>query len=260
MDIDLTKVDDIQKSTWKYIKKRWFSLIIVPILFVGITLWIDILKSDGAGFTMFAGIIIFFGYIFIYKKMQKEFFKEFASQIGFVYSESAPIESVCGNLFSLGHSKSIYNVMTGAYKNLPLRIFLYQFTIGYGKGSIPYYYTIFETTLKNNVPEMSLISSDSFMDTDFKEDALKLESNEFNKNFKLHVLKGSEQEAYQIFTPDVMTDLIDKAKNLNFEFSQNKLYIYLPKSIAIKSDMQNILNLTDYLLDIFKNNISSVSS
>jgi len=69
------------------------------------------------------------------------------------------------------------------------------------------------------------------------------------------VPEGHEQEAYQIFTPDVMSDLIDKASEFSFEFIDNKLYIYATKIITKRDDMKNIFNLSEYLISLFSKNV-----
>ena len=73
---------------------------------------------------------------------------------------------------------------------------------------------------------------------------------DFNKYFTLKVPKGYETEAYQIFPPNVMADLIDRAKDLNFEFNGNKLYIYATKLILVREQLQAMFDLAEYLDDL----------
>jgi hypothetical protein len=86
---------------------------------------------------------------------------------------------------------------------------------------------------------------------------LRLEG-DFNRYFSLWVTKEFEAEAYEIFTPDIMATLIEKAKNLNFEFIDDKLYIYNGKIINTKEEMEKIYSLVDYLADLFKKTISDI--
>jgi hypothetical protein len=96
----------------------------------------------------------------IYRKIKTEFTKEFGESIGFTYEKNAAIETVTGKLFVTGHSQILCDVLCGVYQNIPMRIFTLRFTIGYGKNSHTYSYTVFEAILKNVVPDILLFSKE----------------------------------------------------------------------------------------------------
>jgi len=81
---------------------------------------------------------------------------------------------------------------------------------------------------------------------------------DFSSYFDVRVPKGYETEAYQLLTPDVMANLIDKAKDINFEFSGNKMYIYVPRLINDSEGMRSMFILVDYLAGMFKHNASEI--
>jgi hypothetical protein len=74
----------------------------------------------------------------------------------------------------------------------------------------------------------------------------------------LRVPKGYEIEAYQILPPNVMADLIDKAKDLNFEFNGNKLYIYATSLILVREKLQSMFDLAEYLDNLFARSARAV--
>ncbi len=251
-------VENIDNSSWKYIWRHGALLIII---IFAVAIFAAILFPKIIHFIFFALVIgITFGYSAVYNKMKKEFFKQFGASIGFTFTDSIDVDSVQGKLFSIGRDRSISDVLTGMYQNIHVRIFCYQFIIGSGKSSQTINNTVFEATFDSSMPDL-LVSSESqiqFLDDCFNdEDVLKLEG-DFNKYFKVRAPKGFEVEAYQILSPDVMVDLIDKARNLNFEFNNNRLYIYVPKVVSTKSDMQSMFNLVEYIDSILKHNISEV--
>jgi len=261
MNLQGIEVDDIRKSTLGYIRKHYLPWTIIYFVFVAATIWLVCIS--GIVQLLIIDIIIgTVGYGYVYSKIETEFIKEFGAAIGYEYSPNAPMESVSGRLFQTGDSHNIIDVLSGVYQNIPLRIYTYKTTIGEGKSRHTYSIRVFEATFQNNIPEVLLNYNDdigSFIGLE----KLKFESNEFNKLFAVYVPKGGEMEAYEIFTPDVMADILDKTvfkrSYLNFEFSQNKLYIYTDETINTKADMQKAFDLTDYILNLFKKNISEAS-
>ncbi len=246
-------IENINSATFKYIRTSYLPYVIV---YIGVFLALMIIFHNPV--IIYVMIILgFFGYSFIFKKIKTEFTEEFGKSIGFSYTKSTGIETVSGKLFKTGHSQSLYDVLTGVYQNIPMRIFTLCFTEGYGKNSHTYSYTVFESTLNKVVPDILLYSkkhSSAVLDFFNGDETVELEG-DFNKYFKLRVPKGYEQEAYQIFAPDVMADLIDKAQEASFEFTGNKLYIYATTIITTKEQMQSMFSLSEYLIALFDKNI-----
>ncbi len=256
MDEFAQPIDDVSSSTWHYIGKHYVPHIIIYVLLSAALIYY--FPNQFSFFVVF--VVGGISYSHVYRKFKREFTQQFGNSIGFTYTESADIATTSGKLFETGHSKSIYDVLSGTYQDIPIRIFTFQFTIGSGKSSHTYYYTVFEATMTGTVPDILLFSSKhSSAISDFfsGDESLTLEG-DFNKFFRLRVPKGFEQEAYQIFTPDVMANLIDKATEMSFEFVGTKLYIYATEVVTNKIKLQNMFSLTEYLIGLFKKNISSV--
>jgi hypothetical protein len=249
-------IENINSGTWKYFYGHYLLVILYVCVFATVIYFIP------NEFSIAIMLVIgFFWYIVVYGKIKTEFTQEFGKSIGFTYEKNASAQTALGKLFGTGHSQILLDVLSGVYQKTPMRIFTLRFTVGYGKNSHTYSYTVFEAILNNTVPDILLFSKahmNAISDWFSNDETIELEGN-FNKYFKLRVPKGYEQEAYQIFAPDVMADLIDKAQNVSFEFVGNRLYIYATKTITRRDDMQSIFSLSDYLTNLFDKNIPNSS-
>jgi len=248
-------IKDIDLTFWKRVMTHYFVYLILYVCFSVALMYFFPSEFSVTILFLIGGI----GFGSLYFKIKKQFTIEFGKSIGFTYSQTAPIESVSGKLFSLGNAKMILDVLSGIYENIPIRIFTYFFQES-GNDSNKIFLTVFEVTLEGNVPNLFLCSNKSKafnFNWDKNVTPLVLEG-DFNKYFNLHVLKDYEQEAYQILTPDVMVKLIDLAHELNFEFIGNKLYIYTTRLITKKSEMERVFNLSKYLISLFYKNTTKI--
>jgi hypothetical protein len=251
-------IEDVNQSTKAYIFKNDRFYIFLYIILIIASIPLAIIAFPLLIVPVFIGII---GYNHVKMKIKREFTQQFGASIGFAYSQSADLSGVSGKLFGVGHSQNIYDVLSGTMNGRSSRIFSYNFTVGYGKNSHTYYFTVFESVFSNDMPDIVLTSHTSLFYTGFPlfdgTEHIQLEG-DFNKYFTLKVPKGYETEAYQIFPPDVMADLIDKAQNLDFEFNGNRLYIYTPKIITTRIEMQSMFDLAEYLDNLFARSARAV--
>ena len=181
--------------------------------------------------------------------------RQFAKDLGYEYVNQGDMGSVVGSLFGIGHGRSISHVLNSTKESHPVRIFLYSYVVGEGKSSRTYQNTVFEKTFDCIVPHILVHKPDLFFSNDIPVfDGgvnLKLEGN-FNKYFSLTVQKDFEMEAYEIFTPDVMEELIETSKKFGFEFIQNKLYIYTRTFINKRAELDEMFALSENLCARFE--------
>lgn len=242
---------DVRQATWHYLSAHsWYYALAIIILAVGVGLSLVTLVPH---FFIFSLVAVFLMYLFIANKMRGYLMQQFAQSLGYTYSDQGDINSVRGSLFSIGHSMNMKDVISGTDKGRPVRIFLYNYTVGYGKNSHTYSYTVLENTFSGVMPHILLHKKEFFLfetPDDFTNfsgsEPLSLEG-DFNKYFSLYVEKEFEMEAYEIFTPDVMEELIETSKTLCFEFFQNKLFIYTPKFINKRAELDAMFALSDKL-------------
>ncbi|MDB5258939.1 MAG: hypothetical protein JWO73_147 [Candidatus Taylorbacteria bacterium] len=250
-------IEDVTSSTWKYIRAHYVWHIIAYVCaFIAVIIFIP--HPFVLIIMIFIGVSAYSG---VYSKAKRQFTEEFGASIGFAYIPEADIDSISGKLFETGEDQRISDVLSGSYKSMPMRIFTLYFTVGSGKHSHTYTYTVFEATLAGSVPDILLYSKKQWSAvSDFLsgDETIELEG-DFNEHFVLRVPKGYEQEAYQIFTPDVMADLIDRAADVSFEFVGNKLYMYAVKTITKKTELQAMFDLAEFLSGLFVKNTAALS-
>ena len=250
------KITNIHQTTWRYIRKncRIQILILVVLFIVGIPLF------------PLAGIIVAIAvasYFYVRRKMWAEFVQELGQSIGFSYAATATPDTVTSKLLSIGRDVVITDVLSGSYKDIPVRMYTYLYIVGAGKQSTSYTFLIFEVTFQGTMPEIFIASKFHFLngfppETMSMGKLLKVEG-DFNTYFYPLVLENKEIEALELLTPDVMAGLIDRVSKISLEFSGNKMYIYSRmSSINSTTDMQAKLELVEYLSVLCKRNASEI--
>lgn len=249
-------IEDINKSLMQHIIKNPF---IYWFLIIGLTLVAIIFLTGNITFLQPLFIIYFFIFFifsaFTYQKIQSLFMRQVADKLGYRYNFAGNLFDVRGKLFEIGHDRKIQNVLSGKYLNIPLKIFNYCFTIGYGKHKRTYNYTIFEAQFNTNLPNIVLLAGgfSILFDTDMLpmikgKEKLSLEG-DFNKYFTLYIPNDLQIEVLEIFTPDVMVEFIDKFQGMNMEISKDKMYIYTKKIVSTKKEILLMHELVSKLSD-----------
>lgn len=245
---DVGEIADVRQSTVRYILARpaWY-LSIFFVAFFGIFLSV---YTSYYVILIFSTVTVIILYAIVFNKMTEYLMRQFAKSLGYEYASSGDTTSVFGALFHIGHSHSISHVLSGSKESHPVRIFLYSYVVGQGKNSRTYRYTVFEKTFDCIVPHILVHKPEIFFSEDvpvfFGGVDITLEGN-FNKYFSLTVEKDFEMEAHQIFTPDVMEELIETSKTFSFEFIQNRLYIYTSKFIGTRAELDAMFALSQKL-------------
>jgi hypothetical protein len=244
------QVLDVRQATFEYLAKHsLYYVFIFIIVFAGTYLSLYI-KDARVGIYSVVGLFAIYGVIA--NRMRGHMMKQFAGVLGYTYSDVGNITSVQGSLFNIGYDKTIFDVIGGIDKDRPVRIFLYRYTVGSGRNSHTYDFTIFEIAFDGEVPHILMYSNVNFFGLNIGEvqissvEHVSLEG-DFKKHFSVSVEKGFEMEAYEIFTPDFMEELVETSKKMNFEFFKNKLYIYVPNFIDKKVDLDSMFALSDKL-------------
>ena len=264
------EIDDVSASTWHYIFKHyykgvfWYSVFAVVSCIIAVVIVVNNPILFQLGFIIIAIVATIGMYVYqrVLAVIKVEFTQQLGAELGLTYTGDASLGTVSGKWFTLGSRRSITNVLEGVYKTVPLRIFTYRYVVitdsGDNQSSTPFDYTVFEATLKGTVPDILAFSKKGIQYVPatalgFQDESLRLEGN-FNDYFLLYVPKGREQEAYQIFTPDVMAVLIDKASGLHFECVGNKVYIYKEGVITKREVFESLVELAQYLMSLFEKN------
>jgi hypothetical protein len=164
------------------------------------------------------------------------------------------LDSLKARLFSVGHSKNVSSLMSGEYKEYPTKLFNYRYTVGSGKNSSTYNFTVCEIEVsKTKFPHIYLksdkmwhnLSKDRFgMNKDVR---INLED-QFEKSFNLYCTHGYEIETLQIFTADLLTYLKEHGNKFSIEFFNNKIYFFYNKRMHKEKDLQEFLTVVQRVL------------
>jgi len=242
-------IDNVDKSTASYLKRHLGYVISA----IGITIFLEaalyyFLGIEGGRIYILPLLIPIAGYGNIKSRVQHEFMQQFAAANNFTYSAKGNLEGLDGVQFKMGHSQSVFDVINGNFSNCPISLLSYRYTIGYGRDSTTYNCTIFKLQFDTKMPDILLKNKrHHFEESMSGKINLKLEGN-FNNYFTLSLPAGYEVEALEVFTPDVMADLIDKAKSFSLEIIGNHLFIYAHTTISTKQELYAFYEVAEYFI------------
>ncbi len=194
------------------------------------------------------GLIFFIGlfwYIYVDIGAGKKFMENAGESLGLVYTPNASIHSVSGSLFESGSNPVISNVLSGSYKDVPLRIYNFETERGGNRTPAVFTYSVCEFTFPFELPYVLLVHAKDEMFgmttgvTISGGTTLQLEG-DFNKYYRLSSVKGFENEVLQILTPDVMQGVIGEYGKVMLEMDGKKLYIFQK---GIVSSQETLLSL-----------------
>lgn len=238
-------VEDVNKSAFRYFFKRFGLILVLPSVLITI-LSFYFSQPILAGFPFIAILI---GAAIAYSKMRKEFMMQFAKANKFTYIGYGDPNDMKGTLFSYGSDHSIGDLVKGWLGEQQVLFFFYSYVTGSGKHRETHNYTVCEITLDGKSPNIVLNSRDDWDLGTYTKSIHKqvpIES-AAQDHFSIFAPEGLEIETFEIFTPDVLSVLIDIASGYNFEFIDNRLYVFQIGIISKKKDLERFLKLIDYL-------------
>lgn len=207
--------------------------------------------------------ILLYGFLlrFLEKRVQKTFMGQFAKRHGYQFTPAGELDDSKNLLLNVGKNQQMSNVVSGSTEGRPFRLYNFRLsTESFGSftssGKDWHDFTVFEVETKDSFPHIFLDADNIF---DGKESLLQFKKKnfvslegDFSKYFKLYAPKQYETETLQIFTPDVMKWLIEKAQVFNLEFNGNRLYIYVYGVVEKKNVLNEMVELSRLLLKKFK--------
>lgn len=190
-----------------------------------------------------------------YNKALTLFMKEFGERRGMTYQNTIALSEVRGRLFNYGRKKHISNVLSGTFESYPIRLFHYSYTVGSGKNSKTHHFTVFECSFEKTIFPFIYLQSKTMTAWSRRLGArgisqdveISLES-PYEKSFRLFTTLKYEIETLQIFTPEVLLFLIERAHNFSIEFADNRLYIYDDAHISNYDDLKELFDVAHEIL------------
>ena len=218
------EVSNISKAAWIAMKTSWqFWVLLAISLSLSLTLAITIARGD---FTVvLAPFLIVILYMAVVRAaVRASFWRRFAGINGWWYKELSDPKKESGVMFRQGRNRLIYHYIEGSIDNRQIRIFNYEFSIESGRHRKTYYYTVFGFKFSGSFPHIYLNNEHNAYGTDVGE-KISLPS-EFEKRFDLFAPKKYEIEALEIFTPNVLADLLDNGFIHDVEFIDKEMLIF----------------------------------
>lgn len=253
-------ITDVNASTAAYLKRHPWWIIGPVLIFVAAAaypVWVVLQDPqnnprDLIGLVVLLVILVAGAVSIVQQKVQDEFMRQFAAANGYQWSQfDDNWAALDGALFRLGASRTVRDMVTGAYLGYPIALFDYSFATGSGKSRRVHPYTVFRLQCDTAMPDLLLetvssYSSDSMMG--HLPEQVKLEG-DFSKYFNLTIQKGYEVEALEIFTPDVMAVLMDKCRTLSLEIVKDHLFIYDNTTIGTKAGLDAFYGVARYFAE-----------
>ncbi len=211
-------------------------------------------ENDGTIMLIIIPFIIPFGVEgYFFTKARREMMRQIAQSLGYSYAEKGDPADLTAATFQIGHSHKMYDVLTGTYRDYPVRIFSFDYTVGSGKSSHTYCRVVFELTYTNSLPHIILNPLYVFNDLGVPygvsgTEAVQLEG-DFGQHFKLSVAKDAQIQVREIFQPDLMQALIDKYSQFSIEIFSEKVYVVRDGPIYQRAGFLELHTLADTLID-----------
>jgi len=256
-------IENVGASTIQFLKRHpWYFTIPLVVAVVLEIIFIVIVKPTDASWYYIPLVLPFIGYSIANGKIQQEFMQQFAAANGFTFAARGSLAGLDGTLFQIGDDRSVVNIVSGQFQNYPLSLFTYIYHTGFGRSRQTHSYTIYELQFDIAMPDILLESAGhAFGESLFDKlsgvggigggsgkEMVKLEG-DFNKYFSLSIPRGYEVEALEIFTPDVMAELIDKAKGFSLEIVNGHLFIYDRAVVGTKQGLYDLYGLAQYFIE-----------
>ncbi len=242
---------DCYKDIYKQLIKEEGKIVIIAIV---LALIISLPYTINVDYIHIPFVIILFlaGYLaFLYWKAQNRFFNEFTKKNNLKYTSSSDTSQVVGNLFKVGHSRKIRNVITGRYGENKAKFFHYSYSVGSGKHQVTYNFTVLEVFFDDiRFPHMLLQTRGKGVFWGRRHGAK--EKNErnialeggLNEYFKLFFHDGYGVEATQIFSDEFLKFLKEEKSYFDIELKKDRVYIYDSTKVKKKKDFEELFRVT----------------
>ena len=255
-------INSVSASFWYYLFKRRLNITLMGLLIGAVWMigfgWLSFNSpgDNGVSWLFYLIELLPIGVIIVYcarvySKTLGEFYYQFAQANNFIYTASGSISDLEGELFNIGHSRSMSNVVSGTYDGNDFDLFLYRYVTGSGKEQQTHHNTVCRINYPSPLPPIILLVDHEFFGGIIplfsNWHKLKLEGN-FDKNFDFYSRKEMEIEALQIFSPPVMEKLINQWPEFNLEFRDNQLIVFYNRTITTKAELERMYALVQYLI------------
>jgi hypothetical protein len=141
------------------------------------------------------------------------------------------------SLGGIGGSRKLSDIISGTFASHDFRLFTYTYTVGSGKNSQTYSYTILQLVLQRQLPSFIVDSLrvQGAKNIPYNYEKVSLEG-DFDKTFNLYMPKGASADVLSVVSPDVMQTMITSNTTQDIESAGG--YIWFIKSGDTRGHMQ----------------------
>lgn len=194
-------------------------------------------------------LLIMFYIMSATNKARDAFWKQVAQNNGWEYKGTVDDVVEPGIMFKQGKGQNIEHLLLGNVDGRAFRMFKYSFTIGEDKNETTYWYTVFAFRFEGAFPHIYLNNKhNSYSISAGEKLPLPLE---FEKQFLLSAPKKYETEALEIFTPEILTKLLDGGFTHDIELVDHELIMFVDGSTDSFKKLEKEFNKAMELEDIF---------
>lgn len=194
-------------------------------------------------------LLIMFYIMSATNKARDAFWNQVAKNNGWQYKGVVDDVEEPGIMFKQGKGQDITHLIEGNVDGRPFRMFKYSFTIGEEKNETSYWYTVFAFKFEGTFPHIYLNNKHNSYSISAGE-KLPLPF-EFEKQFVLSAPRKYETEALEIFTPDILTKLLDGGFNHDIELVDHELIMFVDGSTDNFKKLEKEFNKVMELEDLF---------
>jgi len=236
---------EVQKREQSFTKKyRW---LFVPVVGVALITW-GIEPSIERLFDVTSRLLIpicvlFSVYLGIKSlhadKASKKILINLARENGGTYTENPSLFGEKAAMFSQGNSNEASQCVTFQGKDGGrFRLFRYYFSTGSGNSRKSFVYQVFTVSCVGIVPHMYLNYKANKYEMSLGQ-KLSLPS-EFEKEFTLSIPEGYHIEALQIFTPDILYEILQLPFRCDIEFVNGEVLLFLENIHNVLKDFDKL--------------------
>lgn len=233
------EVTDVSSTAWKQAKASWWF-------------WGFVIVSFSEAYFLgnyWLFLLIMFYMMSATDKATDAFWKQVAENNGWEYKGVVDDVVEPGIMFKQGKGQNIQHLIVGNIDGRAFRMFKYSFTIGEDKNETTYWYTVFAFKFEGTFPHIYLNNKHNSYSISAGE-KLPLPS-EFEKQFFLSAPRKYETEALEIFTPDILTKLLDGGFAHDIELVDHELIMFVDGITDNFKKLEKEFNKAMELEDIF---------
>jgi len=234
-------LDDVESGYTIFLRKRWWFVLILALVSVGLGF-----ISPPYGIALFIIVIASSRYFY-----ENDLFHAFADTNHFNYQKKGQLVGQTGLIFNIGHGIKFKDIVSGVYQDHPLLLFIYDYTIGYGKGSHSYHRAVISINFGKSLPAFTLRRHRILQILDEEGESLRSKGftekvnleGDFNKHFQVFIRPNTQDDVLSVLTPDIMEMLIGLDKYEVEATDNGDLNVYSSSYITKKQGLIDVFNV-----------------